>query len=1287
MKSQLSKNLGHSNFFALIILGLALLWSPISNAENIDPTFLSITDGLASTTVNDIMQDSYGLLWLATANGLQKYDGISYETFKNDPKNPNSIINNETWGLVEDDDKNIWIACVDGLSKYNRINKTFTNYHLKTQFNLPEIDGALIHIFKDSDNRIWGVTQGYGLIYYDPTQDRLLNLFRSDKSFTRQNDLGYITLGFTKDKDDGIYMGAQNLGLFYKSKTDSTLQPIKFEADSVDFTQTNNTITSLYADSTNTIWITTRTGVYKFYHDKAILKTIKTYSSNFVINSTFFNSIKPDNEGNIWITNNQHGILKFDGISDNYTEIGINGSYFMKGLGWNLVITNFTIDKSGIYWFTTAGSGIIKYDPEKKPFLWYTHNSSNKNSVSDNSIFGLTASKYHPNLIYVGTRNNGLNILNQQTQKFAHVTYKVIDDTYGGAVRSIGESKNGNIWLGTWGDGLIKMDESYREITRYKYNTETENSIPADKVRVIRSDSHGNFWIGTVNGLAYFNVEKGEFKRYPSKQIKAYPQKIIKQVEALRNSPNKVAEIKDVPASQNLSISYSITEKGEYLLMMVGEGTATSMSDYGWLENENGDTIWSTNNIELSYYAGGATKNRMQIAALTLEPGLYKLRYTSDDSHNFGSWNLPEPTFSSLYGIALIKLSNPQLAQEIDQFLKLNYKAENLSGSDITDIVVKDNYVWVATGGNGLNRIDLINNTIEVWKNDPENENSLSNDLIYGLCEDKNGILWLTTSGGLNKFNATSGAFTHYTEKDGLPTDLTESVLEGDNGEMWISTDAGLSQMINSESLGKVTFINFNSGDGLGGDTFLAQVATRSADGRFYFGGDHGLNAIRSVSTNNTPPDLIFTNLLISNKSVFEMEKDAPIQTDLNTASHLELNYQENNLSFEFAALHYANPLKNQYAHFLEGYDKDWVYDNRNFASYTNLDPGEYTFSIRASNAYGIWNEEGKSIHIIISPPWWYTWWAYVIYAVAFIGIIVGFDRVMRRRVMLQERERTREKELAQAKEIEKAYTELKSTQTQLVQAEKMASLGELTAGIAHEIQNPLNFVNNFSEVSTELLAELKEEIVKGNYDEVKEIANDVTNNLEKILHHGKRADGIVKNMLLHSRGSSGHAEPTDINALADEYLRLSFHGLRARDKSFNADFKLNTVENLPKVNVVPQDMGRVLLNLINNAFYAVNEKNKQQNNGYKPMVTVSTSVANKQKQLEIIVSDNGNGIPEHVKEKIFQPFFTTKPSGQGTGLGLSLSYDIVKAHGGDLLLESKEKEGTKFIIQIPIKS
>lgn len=271
-------------------------------------------------------------------------------------------------------------------------------------------------------------------------------------------------------------------------------------------------------------------------------------------------------------------------------------------------------------------------------------------------------------------------------------------------------------------------------------------------------------------------------------------------------------------------------------------------------------------------------------------------------------------------------------------------------------------------------------------------------------------------------------------------------------------------------------------------------------------------------------------------------------------------------------------------------------------------------------------------------------------------------------------------------KRLSETLSNLKSTQSQLIQSEKMASLGELAAGISHEIQNPLNFVNNFSEVSKELIVEAQEELVGGNYQLAKEILDDVEENLDKINHHGKRADSIIKGMLQHSRSSTGAKEPTDINALADEYFRLAFHGLRARDKSFNALMETDFDESIGKISIIPQDIGRVILNLITNAFYAVNTRKKHSGPDYQPTVWLRTRRL--KGRIEVAVTDNGSGIPEKDREKIFQPFFTTKPSGEGTGLGLSMSYDIVsKGHGGELKMESRESEGTTFTMVLPIEA
>ncbi|MEO7393820.1 MAG: ATP-binding protein, partial [Chitinophagaceae bacterium] len=529
-------------------------------------------------------------------------------------------------------------------------------------------------------------------------------------------------------------------------------------------------------------------------------------------------------------------------------------------------------------------------------------------------------------------------------------------------------------------------------------------------------------------------------------------------------------------------------------------------------------------------------------------------------------------------------------------------------------------------------------------------------------------------------------SFQTFTDKHGLAGNTVFSIVEDNSGHLWLGTRNGLSKFNPATK----TFTNYDYKDGLQGNIFAAGPRARGArfkgkDGTLYFGGNNGFNFFDplQIKPNSHIAPIVITQFKLFDKLV----KGAT------ESKEIALDHDQNYFSFEFSSLSYYNPIKNQYAYKLEGVDKDWVYSgSRRYAGYTNIGPGRYTFKVKGTNNDGVWNEGGTSLVIIINPPWWRTWWAYCFYGACFIAGIFMIDRYRRKRVINKERERAREKELEQAHEIEKAYHSLKTTQAQLIQSEKMASLGELTAGIAHEIQNPLNFVNNFSEVNKELLNEMENELNAGNEKEAISIAKNIKENEEKINHHGKRADAIVKNMLQHSRSRTGQNELTDINTLADEYLRLAYHGFRAKEKDLNAIIQTDFDSSIEKINIIPQDIGRVLLNLYNNAFYAVGEKKKQQSEKYEPTVSVSTKKVND--KVEIRISDNGNGIPQKVMDKIFQPFFTTKPTGQGTGLGLSLSYDIIKAHGGEIKVETNEArpdgpvgrgEGREFIIQLPV--
>ena len=595
------------------------------------------------------------------------------------------------------------------------------------------------------------------------------------------------------------------------------------------------------------------------------------------------------------------------------------------------------------------------------------------------------------------------------------------------------------------------------------------------------------------------------------------------------------------------------------------------------------------------------------------------------------------------------------------------------------------------------------------------------------LCSDRSGNTWVGEDTELYRINKRRDSVMLFTPQNGLFNSSIRSLIEF-NGCIYAGSGMGVNIVAppntltgntwRIQSLGKQdgfsTDFGQNESDGIthdgtymwvgnGGITFLPfQQINKSVQPETYITGIDVYNQPQYFSRKPGNYKVTEDTLWDANSGKYYLKaQKLDIPSDVyqnkmkwdstngayNLPVNLRLPYNENSIRFNFVQSDAGAQDAVLYKYYLEGFDTTWSDETTNTSTknYFDLPNGSYTFKV--TSLYN--NQWSKPVEFsfTIARPWWKTWWAFVIYFVL-LGLII----VAIRSINLNRRNKLLEVKVNQrTAQLNRSLEELKSTQSQLIQSEKMASLGELTAGIAHEIQNPLNFVNNFSEVNRELLTEMKEEMKKGNTDEAIEIADDIIDNEEKISHHGKRADAIVKSMLQHSRQTSGKKEPADINALCDEYLRLSYHGMRARDKSFEADFKTDFDNSIGKINIVPQDIGRVLLNLFNNAFYAcaersrsaVNEQKKRNSISYEPRVSIITK--KNEDSVTIAVTDNGGGIPPSIKEKIFQPFFTTKPTGSGTGLGLSLSYDIIKAHGGELKVESGEGEGTTFIIQLPV--
>jgi signal transduction histidine kinase len=766
-------------------------------------------------------------------------------------------------------------------------------------------------------------------------------------------------------------------------------------------------------------------------------------------------------------------------------------------------------------------------------------------------------------------------------------------------------------------------------------------------------------------------------------------------------------------------------------------------------------------------------------------------------------------------------------------------------------------FVWLGTRM-GVVRLDPLGGETTFYGHDPDDPQSLSDPWAeVVLVRDREpGAVWVATSeGGLNRLDVATGKFRHWLKKDGLADNVLYSMVEDSEGRLWMGTQHGLSRFDPETE----TFRNYGLEIGLQSLEFTQGAAYVGLFGEMFFGGVNGLNSFfpNALSENTRPPEVALVDLKLFNESV---KKTGAVALDkpLSEMGELELDYTQRDITFDFVALHYADSENNEFAYKMDGYNDDWVYiGKQRSASFTNLPPGDYTFRVKAANSDGVWNENGTSIRLEITPPFWATWWFRIFAILLFGGVVYGGVRMRVRQIA--ERARLLEDEVAkrtsQLKEsndqLEQSHTiveainqetsfrrlltkileeariipgvekatalvymhdddafrvrassgwdveamqniklskreakaryvdqadevgddifvaknvssrsgaeqmadfgkvasflvlrvrvdddvagylvfdnltnedafdqrdvallerlkehiqsafiktriledlqntlnSLRSTQDRLVQSEKMASLGQLTAGIAHEIKNPLNFVNNFSEVTTEIASDITEELERHRDEipaafrgELESLLESLKVNTKKVAEHGKRADAIVQNMLEHSKSGEGERHPTDLNELLDEYVTLAHHGLEARGGGFKVEIKRVYDEKVGKVDVVPQELGRVFMNLIGNAFDALREHG---DNARQPTVTISTR--HLEGQVEIRVADNGPGIPEKVKARIFEPFFTTKPTGSGTGLGLSMSYDIVtKGHGGQLEVVSEPGQGATFIVKLP---
>jgi signal transduction histidine kinase/ligand-binding sensor domain-containing protein len=1081
---------------------------------------------------------------------------------------------------------------------------TITNYGIEDGLPDNNIWASAI----DKQGNIWFATSG-GLSKYDGI---------GFTNYTAENGLAASNIRtlFIDSKNNIWIAAGDSLNIF----NGRHFTNISFERG----TEKLNYVTTIIEDKAGDIWWGTNSGLFK-YRDNIITK----FTAADGLANDYVTSLIQDKNGNLLISTG-NGIIRYDGNSFTpYTAVPANKEGSVPRLLY--------CDSKGSIWFNNGSGELGKYDGNQIKIYSLKDRDSTSTMIGNTPITFLEDRK--GNVWFGGFRE----LTKFDGNKF--IRYAPKDDQASiFHLVSLTEDEYGNIWGGTFLNGIYKINGSFF----------SKMEIPAGVATGFSIDKQGNKWMYNTEGLGKYN----------SDHIAYYGKEVFRIGASglfIDHGGNKWFQAYDIKNKSGVIVKFNDTVFTIFERDKILPGSSIRIYD------DNSGNIW------LVGLTGGVVKF----------DGVAFSRY------------------SAAQGL------KPRFINCFFQDSKKN--------------------IWLGSDSGA-------------YKNDGHRfsfytvRDGLPGNNVNGITEDGLGQLWFGTNGGAARFDARLNdavgqgkKFTGYRAIDGLANRIGEVEYDSVNKSIWFNTRIGLASLQMEQAKDeKPLFQHYNPRTGFNFSNPRKLVIDNEG---VVWVLDNGISRFdyKSIKDSKSIPVHI-KNIRLDNKNIswnslsrgdypvgakdsltainemalkfgktfseeyFQIMSDAFGKVSFDSVAdsdfipvNLILPIKNNNISFEFGTISPSFGKAIQYQYKLDGYDKNWSeLSNKTEASFGNMSEGKYTFHVKALSPFGSWSETSFSFKVL--PPWWRTWWAYALYVLVIASGIFLFIRwrtkaLHKEKIILEEKVTTRTSELNQSLE------NLKATQSQLIQSEKMASLGELTAGIAHEIQNPLNFVNNFSEVSNELLDEMKVEFKKGETDEGFAIADDIKQNLEKILHHGKRADAIVKGMLQHSRSSNGVKESTDINALCDEYLRLSYHGFRAKDKSFNATMKTDFDQSIGNINIIPQDIGRVVLNLINNAFYAAplppEVGFKEPNYKHEPTVWVSTKKVGD--KVLISVRDNGPGIPQKILDKIFQPFFTTKPTGQGTGLGLSLSYDIVKAHGGELKVETKEGEGSEFIIQLPI--
>jgi len=958
---------------------------------------ISIPEGLSNSTVNYIFQDSNGFLWISTADGLNRYDGNNIKVFKNDPNDSTTIPTNDSYAIAEDGDGFIWVGVSNNsIAKYDPKNETFQSYHIETAgVNITSIFYSALY---DSKGNLWFGTTNNGLQKFNKSKNKFeqVHLDISNKNSQWGNIFSIKELKngniLVADYANGIKIYNDKLNLFQPYYLKANFSPIEIQ--------------NIYEDNSGNIWFGGK--------DQLIKYSPSFYTTdNFDVFSLFKNptnydvvtGIVQDYEGYLWVGIYSQGLYRIDINKKNILKIDYGSAN--SDINGRIIIQQMIKDKYGVVWIATYGNGLTKFDPLREPFNFYkfiTNDASGSNTNFSTVIAGLHQSKE----ITVGTSEKGLFTYDLESHKSDNLNLKIDkSNSLGGKIniQALAIDNGGNKWFAYNNLGLNKIDKNNLLST---IKSPHQNKTTSYYINSIKIDLLNNVWMASRQGFEKYNPAQNQYTLLPTIMNKPMSEELKQKIHKISGSSDPIASILKVGEASNLAKTFSLSHDQKVLLICVGEGQMdvnSDITDAGSLLNEDGKTIWSMNDLYKTFNDGGGFKNRIALGCLNLKKGDYKITYATDVGHSYGNWNVIPPQDSLWYGIQVLSLNDSDY-KIINQMNEEEINSDKFMPMEIGTTIEFSkkfyNVLWLGSTISGFFKYDLATGNFKQYNYNSKNVSSLNN-YINCIFEDSEGIVWIATANSLLRFDPATEKIDKYDQKDGLPSNQINSIIEDLDGNLWINTSSGLSKLNKKDQKSKWNFVNFDAQDGLQGFT-ASKASWISQDGQIFLGGIDGFTYFYPGKINEVKPNIIIKDIKISDVSLISDSAAVKLQKSIMKTEELDFSYTQNNISFEFASIHFSRPAKNKLMYKLEGFNNQWISTDRNFVSYTNLSPGEYTFMVKGSNGDGIWNDQGKSIRIIINPPWWRTTFAYIGYFFFFVGIIFGIDRIQRRRIVNKER-------------------------------------------------------------------------------------------------------------------------------------------------------------------------------------------------------------------------------------------------------------------------------------------